>query len=70
MTELRCPYFSKILTKKSLHRRTLALEHDQNSRHRQTLTLPPKNMLVWSAWTDPPAPARTGWDTCFAPLEE
>ena len=25
-------------------------------------------MLVWSAWTDPPAPARTGWDTCPASL--
>ena len=25
-------------------------------------------MLVWSAWTGPPASARTGWDTCPASL--
>ena len=34
-------------------RQTLTIEHDPNSRHRQTLTLPPKNMLVQSAWTGP-----------------
>ena len=51
MTESRSPNFSQILTEKSLHRRTLALEHDRNSRHRQILILPPKNMLVRSAWT-------------------
>ena len=34
---------------------TLFFEFDQNSWHRQTLTFPPKNMLVGSAWTGPPA---------------
>ena len=36
-----------------------------------TLTLPQKNLLVRSAWTGPPDPARrarTGWDTCPASL--
>ena len=50
--------------------------YDQNSRHPQTLTLPQKNMLVQSAWTGPPAPARklalagTPAQPRFAPLQE
>ena len=57
MNESRWPNFGWILTKKSLHWRILTLEYDPNSWHRQTLTLPPKNMLVQTAWTGPPAPA-------------
>ena len=46
------------MTKKFSHRRTLYFELDQNSWHRRTFTWCQKNMLVRSAWTGPPAPAR------------
>ena len=40
MTEFRSD-----LDQKYLHRQTLLLEHDRNSRQRQTLTLPPKKYV-------------------------
>ena len=49
MTESIYPKFgleALNMTKKFSVRLTLTIEHDRNSRHRQTLTLPPKNMLV------------------------
>ena len=55
---------------------TLTVEHDRNIWQRQTLTLSPKNMLVWSAWTGPPAPAcklalsGTPAQPHFTPLQE
>ena len=64
------------MTKKISEWWTLTIEHDRNSWHRQTLTLPPKNMLVQSAWIGPPAPARklaldgTPFWPHFAPLQE
>ena len=57
MTKSGLDFDQKIFTQTNF-----TLEYDQNSRHRQTLTLPQKNMLVWSAGT----PAQP----CFAPLKE
>ena len=45
------------MTEKFSEQRTVTIEHDQKSPHQQTLTLPPKNMQVRSAWTGPPVPA-------------
>ena len=64
------------MTKKFSERQTLTIEHDRNSRHQQTLTLPTKNMLVRLAWTGPAAPTRkpalagTPPQPRFAPLQE
>ena len=49
------------MTKKSLHRQTLMLEHDRNSQHQQTLTLPMDRKL---------ALAGTPAQPLFAPLQE
>ena len=46
------------MTKIFSEQRTLTIEHEQNSSHQQTLSLPPNNMLVLSARTGPPALAR------------
>ena len=71
MTENWFEHDRKIFTLTNFH-----FEFDRNSRHRLTLPWRQKNMLVRSAWTGPPAPARklalagTPAQPRFAPLQE
>ena len=76
LPESRWLKIGKNMTKNFSQWWTLFFELDQNPWHRQTLNLPPKNMLVRSAWTAPPTQARkltlaeTHAQPCFAPLQE
>ena len=46
------------MTKNFSQQQTLTIEHDRKIQQRQTLTSPPKNMLMRLSWTGPPALAR------------